>query len=106
MKPCPSKCRPLNSASTAKNRCILSSSPGHGLFAREPTEILQSGRMNFFSIREGRLKVQLQRKLYFPRNALERVRRPGGCYRSGARSADSRTRVIELRSIGQVERLG
>src|SRR5215471_7646996 len=38
MKPCPSKCRPLNSASTGKNRCILSSSPDHGLFAPEPPE--------------------------------------------------------------------
>src|SRR5215831_19634681 len=33
---CPSKCRPLNSASTGKNRCILSPSPDHGLFAPEP----------------------------------------------------------------------
>src|SRR5215471_10025974 len=34
---CPSKCRPLNSASTGKNRCILSSSPDHSLFAPEPS---------------------------------------------------------------------
>src|SRR5215831_14150394 len=35
---CPSKCRPLNSASTGTNRSILSSSPDHGLFAPEPME--------------------------------------------------------------------
>src|SRR6516165_3798352 len=33
---CPSKCRPLNNASTGTNRCILSSSPDRALFAPEP----------------------------------------------------------------------
>jgi hypothetical protein len=33
---CPSKCRPLNNASTRANRCILSSSPDRALFAPEP----------------------------------------------------------------------
>src|SRR6516225_6996358 len=33
---CPSKCRPLNNASTGTNRCILSSSPDHDRFAPEP----------------------------------------------------------------------
>src|SRR5215831_5195051 len=39
---CPSKCRPLNSASTGKNRCILSSSPDHGLFAPEREDFKQA----------------------------------------------------------------
>jgi cyclase len=34
---CPSKCRPLNNASTGTNRCILSSSPDRALFAPEPS---------------------------------------------------------------------
>jgi hypothetical protein len=38
---CPSKCRPLNSASTGgTNGCILSSSPDRDLFAPEPLEPL------------------------------------------------------------------
>src|SRR6516225_7523916 len=33
---CPSKCRPLNNASTGTNRCILLSSPDHDRLAPEP----------------------------------------------------------------------
>src|SRR5262249_25847078 len=32
---CPSKCRPLNNASTGQKGCILPSSPDRGLFAPE-----------------------------------------------------------------------
>ena len=35
---CPSKCRPLNNASTGTNRCILSSSLDHDRFAPEPSD--------------------------------------------------------------------